>query len=364
MNSDQGKPPPCRYHAPLTKVIAGEPLDIVAIDILSGLPTTESGYKYILDATDYFTKWLEAYPLRDQEASTCMRALYNGFFSRMGLPRQLHSDQGRNFESKLVQELCKITGIHKTRTTPFHPRSDGQTERANRTILHMLRTSAQDNPADWPNRLPTLLAAYRMTPHNSTGVSPNMAMLGREVLLPCTLIAAPPESDISLTTPFVTSFRQTLREAHNKVRENLATSAKTQKTSFDARIRPHTFVTGQKVWLYWPKPLLKQQRHKLTQLWTGPWEIIQVKTPLVVVLAHCNTGKRQTVHVDRLLPCSDSQDTPETQGPSTPSTRRTNRKQPVVVPQVEREHQSTEENYHPRRSTRSKRPPPHLHSYV
>ena len=218
MNSDQGKPPPCRYHAPLTKVIAGEPLDIVAIDILSGLPTTESGYKYILVATDYFTKWPEAYPLRDQEASTCMRALYNGFFSRMGLPRQLHSDQGRNFESKLVQELCKITGIHKTRTTPFHPRSDGQTERANRTILHMLRTSAQDNPADWPNRLPTLLAAYRMTPHNSTGVSPNMAMLGREVLLPCTLIAAPPESDISLTTPFVTSFRQTLREAHNKVR--------------------------------------------------------------------------------------------------------------------------------------------------
>jgi len=104
------KPPPSRCHAPLTKVIAGEPLDIVAIDILPGLPSTESGYKYILVATDYFTKWLEAYPLRDQEASTCMRALYNGFFSRMGLPRQLHSDQGRNFESKLVAELCKING--------------------------------------------------------------------------------------------------------------------------------------------------------------------------------------------------------------------------------------------------------------
>ena len=148
------KPAPSRSHAPLTKVMTGAPLDIVAIDILSGLPATSLGYKYILVATDYFTKWLEAYPLRDCEASTCMRALYNGFFSRFGLPRQLHSDQGRNFESRLVAELCKITGVYKTRTTPFHPRSDGQTERANRTILRMLRTTAEDNPADRPNRLP------------------------------------------------------------------------------------------------------------------------------------------------------------------------------------------------------------------
>jgi len=123
-------------------------VDLVAIDILSGVPVTPDGYRYILVATDYFSKWLEAYPLRDEEAVTCMRALYNGFFSRMGLPRQLHSDQGRNFESKLVSELCSLTGVYKTRTTPFHPRSDGQTERANRTILQMLRATAVENPAD------------------------------------------------------------------------------------------------------------------------------------------------------------------------------------------------------------------------
>ena len=54
---------------------------------------------------DAFTKWVEAYALPDQEASTCMDAAYRGFFSRFGLPRQLHSDQGRNFESSLVKEL-------------------------------------------------------------------------------------------------------------------------------------------------------------------------------------------------------------------------------------------------------------------
>jgi len=100
-------------------------------------------------------------------------------FSRFGLPRQLHSDQGCNFESKLVAELCSITGINKTRTTPFHPRSDGQTERANRTILQMLRASIDKQPESWADRLPALLAAYRMTPHSVTSISPNMAMLGR-----------------------------------------------------------------------------------------------------------------------------------------------------------------------------------------
>jgi len=85
-----------------------------------------------------------------------MCALYSVFFSRFGLPRELHSDQGSNFESKLVTELCSIAGINKTRTTPFHPRSDGQTERANRPILQMLRASIDAQPESWPDRLPAL----------------------------------------------------------------------------------------------------------------------------------------------------------------------------------------------------------------
>jgi len=70
-----------------------------------------------------------------------MTAVHDGFFSRFGYPLQLHTDQGRNFESLLFKELCKLTGILKTRNTPFHPRSNTLTERANRTILQMLRAS-------------------------------------------------------------------------------------------------------------------------------------------------------------------------------------------------------------------------------
>ena len=85
-------------------------MDIVAIDILSGLPVTKEGHKYLLVATDYFTKWTEAYPLKDAEASFCMEAIYNNFIALMGLVRQLHSDRGPNFESKLVAELYTAVG--------------------------------------------------------------------------------------------------------------------------------------------------------------------------------------------------------------------------------------------------------------
>ena len=130
--------PPPRVHGELVKVIAASPMDLVAVDVLSGLPQSDDGSTCMLVAIDYMNKWAEAYALPNEEASTCMNALYNGFFSRFGMPNQLHSDQGRNFELKLFGELTKLADIRRTRTTPFDPRSDGQTERMNRTILGML----------------------------------------------------------------------------------------------------------------------------------------------------------------------------------------------------------------------------------
>ena len=296
--------PPSRSHAAMQKVTAAAPMDMVAIDVLSGLPTATDGSTCILVAVDYMSKWAEAYALPNEEAATCMNALYQGLFSRFGLPTQLHSDQGRNFESKLVQELAKLTGIRRTRTTPFHPRSDGQTERMNRTILAMLRSTAQENPNDWPDRLPIVMSAYRMTPHSSTGVSPNYAMFGRETRLPATLIAMPPEENIELQIPYNVKLRDTMRDAHARVRQATQVSAKSQKSHFDARIKAITFRENQLVWLYWPQPLIKMQKRKLTQLWVGPYRIKQLKSDVVAEVQHIKSGKRQTVHVDRLISCN------------------------------------------------------------
>jgi len=117
----EGQDSPLGPHCKLQNISVGAPMDLVTFDILSGIPIASDGSKYLLVAVDTFTKWIEAYPLPDQEAHTCMTALYNGFFSRLGLPLQLHTDQGRNFESSLVQELCGIAGVCKTRTKPIPP---------------------------------------------------------------------------------------------------------------------------------------------------------------------------------------------------------------------------------------------------
>ena len=107
--------------APLQTYNVGAPLERVALDILGPLPESDRGNKYILVIGDYFSKWMEAFAIPNQEATTVARVLVDEFVARFGIPRQIHSDQGRNFESKVFQEMCEALGIDKTRTTPLHP---------------------------------------------------------------------------------------------------------------------------------------------------------------------------------------------------------------------------------------------------
>ena len=91
---------------------------------------------------------MEALPVPNQEASKVAEKLVDEVFLRFSPPEQLHSDQGQQFESNLVMEVCKLLHINKTRTTPYHPQCDGLVERFNRTLLHMLATCTEDHPGD------------------------------------------------------------------------------------------------------------------------------------------------------------------------------------------------------------------------
>ena len=96
----------------------------------------------------YFSKWPEAYALPNQEAVNVADVLVSQFFSRFGVPGELHSDQGQNFELAVFQEVCTLLGIHKTRTTALHPKSNGMVERYNQTIEAQLATYVQDHQKD------------------------------------------------------------------------------------------------------------------------------------------------------------------------------------------------------------------------
>ena len=134
----QAKSGPPRKHAKLGQVPVRAPLERIAVDIMGPLPETGNGNQYIVVIGDYFTKWTEAFALKNHTAQTVADVIVQEFVGRFGVPRQIHSDQGREFESLLISHLCQLFHIKKTRTTPYNPKSDGMVERANRTVKQML----------------------------------------------------------------------------------------------------------------------------------------------------------------------------------------------------------------------------------
>ena len=174
------KTPAPKPRAALVPVSVGFPLDLVAVDILGPLPERKSGNLYILVVGDYFTKWIEAYPIPNQEATTVGTKLVDNFFCRFSLPKQLHSDQGPQFESAIIATVCQFLQIDKTRTTPYHPQSDGLIERFNRTLLQMLATCVDKHPFEWEEYVKEVCMAYNTSTQATTGYSPFFLMFGRK----------------------------------------------------------------------------------------------------------------------------------------------------------------------------------------
>ena len=133
-------------HALLFPIFTTEPMELLAMDFLS-IERGKGGYENILVVTDSFTKYAWAFPTRNQKATTVAKLLWEKVLMNYGFLQRLHSDQGKDFDSRLIKELCKVANIEKTRTTPYHPQGNGQTERFHRTLLGMLGTLDADKKA-------------------------------------------------------------------------------------------------------------------------------------------------------------------------------------------------------------------------
>uniref|UniRef100_A0A3Q3NHK6 Gypsy retrotransposon integrase-like protein 1 n=1 Tax=Mastacembelus armatus TaxID=205130 RepID=A0A3Q3NHK6_9TELE len=216
------KGPGQRSRAPLQQYLVGAPMERVGVDILGPFPVTDAGNRFVLVAMDYFTKWPEAYAVPDQSAATSARVLVDGMFTRFGVPEELHSDQGRNFESRVFGEVCQRLGVRKTRTTPLHPQSDGLVERFNRTLSTQLAILTSQHQKDWDQHLPLVLWAYRTAVQESSQCTPAVLMFGRELRTPVDLVfGAPPEPEIAggPEMDYVRRLRERLTTVHQLARE-------------------------------------------------------------------------------------------------------------------------------------------------
>jgi len=158
--------------APLIPLpIIGEPFERIAMDIVGPLPKSRHGHSYILVLCDYTTRYPEAIPLRSTGATQVAEALVT-VFCRVGVPREILTDQGANFMSSLLAEVYKLLNVKSIRTSPYHPQTDGLVERFNQTLKGMIRKVAKKDGKDWDQLLPYLLFAYRKVSQASTGFSP------------------------------------------------------------------------------------------------------------------------------------------------------------------------------------------------
>ena len=220
--------------------IPSRPWQMISIDFMGPLVETEEPRcnKHVLVVTDRLSKYAIAVPLRDQTAETTASALFYEIFCTHSFPEFIHSDQGRNFESALIEKLCELCGIEKTRTTPYHPDGNGQTERHNRTLVEMLSKSINANTQkDWDEYLPVVQFAYNTSVHSSTGVKPFCLHFGREPRTLLDLIIPATESDKNINSPqgCLKKIKSHICEQIRLAQEKMGDSMVRQKHEYDKK---------------------------------------------------------------------------------------------------------------------------------
>ena len=287
--------------APLRPIEAGAPFERLSIDLTGPHCKSTRGNVWILTCVDPYTKWAEAIPLRNKEAETVARALVEQVLMRFGTPIAMLSDRGNEVDSGIMRAVCDLLDIDKMRTTSYRPSTNGAVERFHRTLNSMLGKVVAENQRDWDTKLPFVMAAYRASPHESTGYSPNYLLFGRELRAPLDVVLDLPENggEAKHYDAYVSELDEKLRYAYRAVKAHLGRAANRAKRHYDLRVKHSRYEIGEWVSYYNPRHF-RGREDKWSRKFSGPFLVIDVLPPVNLKLQRSPGAKPFIVHYDRV----------------------------------------------------------------
>ncbi|XP_026416266.1 uncharacterized protein LOC113311677 [Papaver somniferum] len=170
---------------PLHSISSPWPFYSWGLDIIGKInPPSSKQQEYIITSTEYFTKWMEAIPLRGTTGATIAAFIKEYIIFRFGVPKHIITDNGTPFVNKHVRELLEEYGIKQVFSTVYYAQGNGKAESTNKTLIRIISRTVHDNHREWHDQLPMALWAYRTSPRISIGVSPYSLVYGADAIMP------------------------------------------------------------------------------------------------------------------------------------------------------------------------------------
>ena len=169
---------------PLQPVNIEQPFDQWGLDIIGEIiPHSSKQHRYILTATDYFTKWVEAVPLKTANAEHIIEFIDQFIITRFGLPSSLMFDNASYFSGNAMTEFALKRGFKLKYSTNYYPQGNGLAESTNKNLIRIIKRTIDQNHKNWHKSLIYALWADRITQKASIGTSPFNLGYGKEVVL-------------------------------------------------------------------------------------------------------------------------------------------------------------------------------------
>jgi hypothetical protein len=217
-------------------------------------PSSSKGHRFVLVATDYFTKWTEAVALKNMTHREVTEFITEHIIHRFSIPQTLTIDQGASFMSKEVHEFTELYRIKMLNSSPYYAQANGHAESSNRTLISLIKKKISDNPRHWHKILSESLWAHKISKHHATKVSPFELVYGQEAVLPV---------EINLNTVRFTKQNDlTIDDYYNLMMDNIdevtdkrvATLAEMEKDNimvaraYNKKVKAKSFQVGDLVW--------------------------------------------------------------------------------------------------------------------